>query len=90
MAYSSRRFKDFVSLNDDVRENFRGHQLFNSLPIFPQKKLKLGRLINLSIFTFTLVTDHTDPVFLTQRESQLQVNCPLSLVIYDSRHIYRR
>lgn len=74
LIYVFRRFRDFVSLNDDVRENFRGHQLFNSLPEFPQKKLKLG-LASFSIFIliFSSVTDHTDPAFLTQRESQLQV-----------------
>lgn len=88
-----RRFKDFVNLNSDVCENFRGHQLFSrsasptsarlllilsdhSLPAFPQKKLKLGCSFPPAPLTFPspTVTDHTDPAFLTQRESQLQVS----------------
>jgi hypothetical protein len=29
-----RRFKDFVTLNSDVCENFRGHQLFSRFVVF--------------------------------------------------------
>lgn len=54
-----RRFKDFTILNSDIREHFKGHHLKSSLPDLPEKRSKL-------------TTDHTDPVFLQQRESQLQ------------------
>mmetsp|Transcript_22746 Transcript_22746/g.23402 ORF Transcript_22746/g.23402 Transcript_22746/m.23402 type:complete len:391 (+) Transcript_22746:106-1278(+) len=54
-----RRFKDFTVLNSDIREHFKGHHLKSSLPDLPEKRSKL-------------TTDHTDPVFLQQRETQLQ------------------
>lgn len=54
-----RRFKDFSLLNSDIREHFKGHHLKSSLPDLPEKKSKL-------------TTDHTSPIFLQQRESQLQ------------------
>lgn len=55
-----RRFKDFSVLNSDIREHFKGHHLKSSLPDLPEKRSKL-------------TTDHTSPVFLQQRETQLQI-----------------
>jgi len=54
-----RRFKDFVNLNSDIRQHFKGHHLLSSLPSLPERKSKM-------------MTDHNDPAFLTERETQLQ------------------
>lgn len=55
-----RRFKDFVELNSQVKQNFKGHHLRQSLPMFPEKPLKS-------------LTDHRDPSFLSQRQIKLEL-----------------
>lgn len=50
-----RRFKDFDELNNDVCQHFRGHQLFSSIPLFPQKKMKLGNLLLFYFLIFDFI-----------------------------------
>lgn len=54
-----RRFKDFVVLHSDIKQQFKGHHLLSSLPSLPEKKSKL-------------IVDHSDPAFLSAREHDLQ------------------
>mmetsp|Transcript_17466 Transcript_17466/g.15749 ORF Transcript_17466/g.15749 Transcript_17466/m.15749 type:complete len:332 (+) Transcript_17466:25-1020(+) len=53
-----RRFKDFADMFSQVKQNFKGHHLRSSLPIFPEKTLKL-------------TTDHMDPTFINDRREKL-------------------
>lgn len=55
-----RRFKDFSSLNSEIKQSFKGHQLLSSLPSFVEKKSKW-------------IVDHTDEAFLADRVRKLDV-----------------
>jgi hypothetical protein len=57
---TSRRFKDFADLNSQVKQNFKGHHLRSSLPLLPEKLLKI-------------TTDHRDPSFIQDRRSKLDM-----------------
>jgi hypothetical protein len=56
-----RRFKDFSSLNSEIKQSFKGHQLLSSLPNFVEKKSKW-------------MVDHTDASFLEERVRRLEVS----------------
>jgi hypothetical protein len=49
-----RRFRDFAELNSFVKQDFKGHHLFLSLPYLPEKCSKL-------------FTNHNDPTFIEGR-----------------------
>lgn len=56
-----RRFKDFSSLNSEIKQSFKGHQLLSSLPSFVEKKSKW-------------MVDHTEASFLEDRVRRLDVS----------------
>ena len=56
-----RRFRDFVDLHENVKQNLKGNHLYNSLPSLPDKTLKIG----------SNVAVHTDPSFIQARLSKL-------------------
>mmetsp|Transcript_20555 Transcript_20555/g.38168 ORF Transcript_20555/g.38168 Transcript_20555/m.38168 type:complete len:317 (+) Transcript_20555:37-987(+) len=55
-----RRFKDFSSLNSEIKQTFKGHQLLSSLPNFVEKKSKW-------------MVDHSDSAFLEDRRHRLEI-----------------
>jgi len=54
-----RRFQDFIELNQQIRAAFKGHVLFERIPKFPQKHLKL-------------IVDHTTVGFVQTRRAELE------------------
>ena len=55
-----RRFKDFADMNSQIKQNFKGHHLRSSLPLLPEKVLKI-------------TTDHLDPAFIQDRKHKLDL-----------------
>lgn len=55
-----RRFKDFVELNSQIKQNLKGNQLRWCLPPIPEKPLKS-------------MTDHRDPAFIQDRCAKLEI-----------------
>lgn len=49
-----RRFRDFADMNSQVKQNLKGHILFSSVPVLPEKTLKI-------------LVDHNDPTFIKDR-----------------------
>ncbi len=58
--FNSRRFKDFVELNSQVKQNLKGNHLRWALPPIPEKPLKA-------------MTDHRDPAFIQDRAAKLEI-----------------
>ena len=70
-----RRFKDFSSLNSEVKQAFKGHHLLSSLPSFVEKKSKW-------------IVNHNDTSFLEDRLHRLQVSDLIWFVILSSSITY--
>jgi len=56
-----RRFRDFVDLHENIKQNLKGNHLYSSLPSLPDKTLKIG----------SNVAVHSDPAFIQARLSKL-------------------
>lgn len=56
----NRRFRDFVELNSQVKQNFKGNHLLQVLPPLPEKPLKS-------------FTNHRDPTFIEERAYKLEL-----------------
>ena len=54
-----RRFREFVELNSQIKQNMKGHHLRDVLPLIPEKPLKQ-------------FTDHRDPTFVADRCAKLE------------------
>ena len=50
-----RRFRDFATMNSQIKQNLKGHQIWSSLPNLPEKTLKF-------------LVDHNDPAFISERQ----------------------
>ena len=55
-----RRFRDFVDLHEQIKQNLRGHHLFASIPSLPEKTIKIGQ-----------EQLHTDQTFIRARQEKL-------------------